>query len=118
MLSMLKALAFPSFGFADGGIAPGGFKAFASGGIVDRPTLGLVGEGRYNEAIVPLPNGKSIPVDLRGSGQNNQQGNNQTIIVIQAWDTQDIMRNRKTIENIIAKAVNTNSSLRGTIKNA
>jgi hypothetical protein len=53
--------------YANGGIAPGGFKAFAAGGIVTGPTLGLVGEGRYNEAIIPMPNGKAVPVDLQGS---------------------------------------------------
>jgi hypothetical protein len=53
--------------FAKGGIAPGGFQAFANGGIVTGPTLGLVGEGRYNEAVIPLPDGKSVPVDLGGA---------------------------------------------------
>jgi hypothetical protein len=53
-------------GFATGGIASGGFQAFADGGMVNGPTLGLVGEGKYNEAIVPLPNGRSIPVELGG----------------------------------------------------
>ena len=48
--------------FANGGVAAGGFKAFANGGLVNKPTLGLVGEGKHNEAIVPLPDGKSIPV--------------------------------------------------------
>ena len=52
--------------FANGGIAPKGFQAFATGGIVTGPTLGLVGEGRYNEAVIPLPDGKSVPVDLGG----------------------------------------------------
>lgn len=55
-----------TFGFANGGIASGGFKAFASGGVATSPTLGLIGEGKYNEAIVPLPDGKSIPVMMRG----------------------------------------------------
>jgi len=46
---------------------PGGFKAFASGSSkISTPTLGLVGEGRYNEAIVPLPDGNNIPVKLQG----------------------------------------------------
>lgn len=53
--------------FANGGIAIGGFKAFADGGIVSGPTLGLVGEGRYNEAVIPMPNGRSVPVDLGGA---------------------------------------------------
>jgi tape measure domain-containing protein len=58
----------PGFAFANGGIATGGFRAFATGGIVTGPTLGLVGEGRYNEAVIPLPDGKSVPVDLGGEG--------------------------------------------------
>jgi hypothetical protein len=61
------------FGFANGGVAKGGFRAFANGGTVKQPTLGLVGEGKYNEAVVPLPDGKSIPVIGAGgnSGDNN-----------------------------------------------
>ncbi len=53
---------------ANGGVFPGGFQKFASGGIINQPTLGLVGEGRYNEAVVPLPDGRSIPVNMRGGG--------------------------------------------------
>ena len=60
------------FGFANGGMVKGGFRAYANGGIATKPTIGLVGEGKYNEAIVPMPNGKAIPVDMKGSqGQNN-----------------------------------------------
>lgn len=47
-----------------------GIRQFANGGIVSGPTLGLVGEGRYNEAVVPLPDGKSIPVELGGDAKN------------------------------------------------
>jgi len=46
------------------------YAEYANGGIVTGPTLGLVGEGRYNEAIVPLPDGKSIPVELGGDAKN------------------------------------------------
>lgn len=59
------------FGAASGGIMPGGVTGYADGGIVKRPTLGLVGEGKMNEAVVPLPDGKAIPVSMNGSGQNN-----------------------------------------------
>jgi hypothetical protein len=59
------------FGAASGGIMPGGVTGYANGGIVKRPTLGLVGEGKMNEAVVPLPDGKAIPVSMNGSGQNN-----------------------------------------------
>jgi tape measure domain-containing protein len=67
--------------FANGGIAPGGFTAFANGGMVTGPTMGLVGEGRYNEAIVPLPDGKSIPVQLAGGDGGNQIVSNITVNV-------------------------------------
>jgi tape measure domain-containing protein len=60
----------PNFGLANGGILGGPFipiTPFANGGIIKGPTLGLVGEGRYNEAVIPLPDGKSVPVDLGGA---------------------------------------------------
>lgn len=54
--------------------AMGGISAFASGGIATRPMLrwagggmNLIGEGQYNEAYVPLPDGRTIPVSLKGS---------------------------------------------------
>lgn len=67
-------VAGPNFGLANGGIIKGSFMPmgkFATGGIVTGPTMGLVGEGRFNEAVVPLPNGKSIPVEMGdGAGSN------------------------------------------------
>jgi hypothetical protein len=62
-------------GFAKGGVAVGGFKAFADGGVVQGPTLGLVGEGKYNEAIVPLPDGRSIPVQMQGDSVRDKMNN-------------------------------------------
>ncbi len=52
-----------------------GIPGFATGGMVTSPTLALVGEGINNEAIVPLPNGRSIPVDLKGAGESSGTGN-------------------------------------------
>jgi tape measure domain-containing protein len=67
--------------FANGGVASGGFTAFANGGMVTGPTLGLVGEGRYNEAIIPLPDGKSVPVQLSGAAGGNAAPINTSIVV-------------------------------------
>lgn len=67
------------FGAANGGIMRGGISGYATGGIVKRPTLGLVGEGRYNEAVVPLPDGKAIPVNMGGAA--SPQNNNVTVNV-------------------------------------
>ena len=49
----------------------GNVTAYANGAIVNRPTLGLVGEGRFNEAIIPMPNNRSVPVDLKGAVGGN-----------------------------------------------
>ena len=46
------AFAPPAFA-AEGAYWSGGFKAFADGGMVNRPTLGLVGEGGEPEYIIP-----------------------------------------------------------------
>ena len=60
---------------AKGGIIPmatgGVIPKYSSGGIATEPTY-LVGEGKHNEAVVPLPDGRSIPVDMNGgAGQTN-----------------------------------------------
>jgi len=93
--------------FADGGIIKKGITPYATGGIVNRPTLGLVGEGKHNEAIVPLPNGKSIPVDMKGAGQQNNvtvnvsiDGNGNASSNMQQDSAQ-----AGNLGNIIAKAV-------------
>lgn len=62
-----------AFGFANGGIMSSAgslpLNTYASGGIANRPQLALFGEGRMNEAYVPLPDGRSIPVSMKGGGQ-------------------------------------------------
>ena len=57
---------------ANGGIVKGGFRKYANGGIASSPHIGVIGEGKYNEAVVPLPDGRSIPVTPgAGMGTNN-----------------------------------------------
>jgi phage-related minor tail protein len=57
------------FGFADGGVMPGKMiKKYAGGGVANSPQLAMFGEGGGAEAFVPLPDGRSIPVDLGESG--------------------------------------------------
>jgi hypothetical protein len=56
---------------AMGAVWRGGFTpiyAFSQGGIVNRPVIGIVGEGKEPaEAMVPLPDGRSIPVTMNGN---------------------------------------------------
>ena len=62
------------FGFADGGIAsPGKKMAYSTGGIAKGSSRGYPAVLHGTEAVVPLPNGRSIPVDMKSSG--NQQNN-------------------------------------------
>jgi hypothetical protein len=74
--AVLKLIGFfgnsdASMGFSAGSTAGSiinGITAHADGGVVTRPELALVGEGRYNEAVVPLPDNRSIPVKMLSGG--------------------------------------------------
>jgi len=61
---------FGGFGFADGGIMTQGgpmpLQRYARGGIANSPQLAMFGEGSKPEAYVPLPDGRSIPVTIKG----------------------------------------------------
>ena len=63
------------FGFAMGGImtqqGPLKLKRYAAGGIATGPQLAMYGEGSRPEAYVPLPDGRSIPVTMKGGGVGN-----------------------------------------------
>jgi lambda family phage tail tape measure protein len=64
-----------AFGFASGGImtqqGPLKLKRYAAGGIATGPQLAMYGEGSRPEAYVPLPDGRSIPVTMKGGGVGN-----------------------------------------------
>lgn len=93
-----------------GGIIPflaGLLTPYADGGIVTKPTPALIGEGRYNEAVVPLPDGKRIPVDL---GRSASQSNNIEINITMdsagnATGTTTNGMDPSMLGNAIAKAV-------------
>ena len=42
-------------------------QRYARGGIATKPQIAVFGEGSMNEAYVPLPDGRSIPVTMAGS---------------------------------------------------
>jgi phage-related minor tail protein len=62
---------------------------FAKGGIVTRPTNALIGEGGMNEAVVPLPNGKAIPVDMKGASGGGNVTSNVTVNVSNEGSSSD-----------------------------
>ena len=74
------AASYSSVGFV-GPFAKGGIigaiesstpiKGYASGGITSGPEVAVIGEGDKREAIVPLPDNKSIPVEFTGESGDN-----------------------------------------------
>jgi tape measure domain-containing protein len=70
--------------FANGGVMSElgslELRKYANGGIANSPQMAMFGEGSMNEAYVPLPDGRSIPVTMTGGGGNS----NVTVNVINA----------------------------------
>lgn len=108
---------------ANGGVVGGGLgrmmpvKGYATGGpIVSGPHVALVGEGKHNEAVVPLPDGKSIPVDLGGGPATSVSIN------IDAVDGPSVDRllfeRRRTLQDIISQAIGESRSFRGSVAGA
>ena len=60
------------FPFEGGGVMTSGgpvpLRKYASGGVASSPQLAMFGEGSQPEAYVPLPDGRRIPVALKGRG--------------------------------------------------
>ena len=102
-------------GFAEGGVAQGGFtpiRAFADGGVVTRPTIGIVGEGGQDEAIVPLRGG-AIPV--QGS-----TGGITVNITVTSLDPSTaagvILKNMGAIKAGVMQAMQSDADFRGSMK--
>lgn len=73
--------------FANGGImtnaGPLPLNKYANGGIASSPQLALFGEGSMNEAYVPLPDGRSIPVTMTGGDSGGDTYNYSVSINVQ-----------------------------------
>lgn len=71
-----------TYGFADGGVmTPSGplpLRTYARGGVASSPQVAVYGEGSMNEAYVPLPDGRRIPVALQGGRGGQGMGGNVT----------------------------------------
>ena len=92
-----------------GGIVSNGkdMNGYASGGIARGANAGYPAMLHGTEAVVPLPNGRSIPVDMKGAGQQNNvtvnvsvdnQGNAST-------NTQQDSAQAGNLGQVIARAV-------------
>lgn len=103
--------------FANGGVMTSGgavpLKRYSSGGVANSPQLAVFGEGSKPEAYVPLPDGRRIPVAMKGGGGGTTV---QPVIVFKLFDATDVFRHQKEIENIIVNAISRNGSVRGAMK--
>ncbi len=111
-----------------GAVNPGLASFFHTGGTVRRahtgtiahdevPIIAQAGEGiisrRGMSAMGDYAFGR---INAGGGGSGGSGTTINPVIVIQAWDTQDIVRNRAAIEGVIGEAVKNNSTLRKTMR--
>lgn len=77
---------------------------YARGGIATSPQVAVFGEGAMNEAYVPLPDGRAIPVNMKGSNG----GTNVSVVVNMADGSTSIQGDQakgQTLGKLIAAAV-------------
>jgi len=114
-------------GMADGGVLPGvedstaslPVNSYARGGVARSPQLAVFGEGNRNEAFVPLPDNRSIPVTFTGD-QASQS--NMVNINVYAWDSKDaargLLENRKVLQQIFTSQADHQVGMRQTLQRA
>jgi len=120
---LIQKAIMAAMGMADGGVTPsptvgaakGGVfgplkkNSYTSGGIARGPNAGYAATLHGNEAVVPLPHNRKIPVEMKGSGS---QQNNVTVNVSMgngggsaAQEAQADSNQANQIGDAIAKAV-------------
>lgn len=128
------AAATPNDGFLEGlltgAFANGGIMSkfgslplhkYSSGGVARTPQLAMFGEGSMNEAYVPLPDGRSIPVSMKGGGEApNVQVNviNQSGTQVNASKGQPRFDGRQMILDVVLTAASTAGPFRDGMKQA
>jgi tape measure domain-containing protein len=110
--------------FADGGIMTSmgsmPLRKYAAGGIANSPQLAMFGEGAQNEAYVPLPDGRSIPVTMNGSNAPSVTVNviNQSGSPVAAQQGQPRFDGKQMILDVVLTAANQPGSFRSGMKGA
>ena len=63
-------------------------KGFATGGVVTRPTSAIIGEGIYDEAVIPLGNSPQMETMLNRFAEiaAGQQGGGETVVKVYIGD--------------------------------
>ena len=103
--------------FRTGGIASSGKKmsGYSDGGVAKGRQAGYPVMLHGTEAVVPLPNGKSIPVEMAGTGGGGMQENNVSVNVVMnndgntqsdsKQDNQEIARFGKNIASAVQEEI-------------
>ena len=74
----------------DGGIMSSpGYRSFAGGGVAKGPNSGYGAVLHGTEAVVPLPNGRSIPVDM-GKGKMSTNNTNITVNIAEGGSSAQV----------------------------
>jgi len=110
-------------GVGGGGGGGQSVPRLAAGGIIDRPTLATVGEGGNAEAVVPLPDNRSIPVKfkgLSGAGSPDSPPSNVNITfeiaTIDASDFDSLLTSRQeVIEDMVMRGIQSKQDFRQAI---
>lgn len=111
-------------GFAKGGImtseGPLSLRKYAMGGIASSPQVALFGEGSRPEAYVPLPDGRSIPVTMKGGMGANVVVNviNQTGQQVQAEQSGPRFDGQQMVLDVVLSAVNRPGPFRDNMRGA
>jgi hypothetical protein len=114
------------FMFANGGImtsmGPLQLRKYANGGVANSPQVAIYGEAG-TEAYVPLPDGRSIPVTMKGSTQAagaNVQVNviNQTSTPVNAQQGNARFDGKQMVLDVVLSAVTTPGPFRSGMKDA
>lgn len=97
-------------------------RKFQQGGIADRPTVGIFGEGRGAEAFVPLPGNRRIPVQFQqdpttgGAPGAKTVNANFTVVANDARGFDQLLAERReVILNLVQEAINRDGDFRRTI---
>lgn len=114
--------------FANGGIMSEfgsvSLRKYAAGGVANSPQLAIYGEGSTNEAYVPLPDGRSIPVTMSGSQQDGQMPSvtvnviNQSGTPVAAQQGQPRFDGKQMILDVVLSAASQPGSFRDGMKGA
>lgn len=117
--------------FANGGIMTSfgevPLRKYSNGGIADMPQAAIYGEGDMNEAFVPLPDGRSIPVTVRGgmqAPQTNVQSNvsvnviNQSGTPVTAQQSAPRFDGKRMILDVVLQAASQPGQFRDGLKGA